>query len=110
METLIGDRVDDFLVGDVIEVKWHEFDAIPEIGTFIGIERGYYLLMTREGNVMPFLINNVIIKKMDAFPIEPLPLTIFLEKIKENKNICILFFSAGALFSLILKHFFYSRI
>lgn len=98
--------MEDFLIGDVIEVKWHEFDATPEVGVFSGTERGYYLLTTATGNIVPFLINNVIIKKLDKMPVTPLPVHIFWENIKENRNICMIFFVTGMFISLIIEQLF----
>ena len=102
--------MDDFFVGDVIEIKWCERDGVSEIGIYSGVERGYCLLTTKEDNTIPFLINSVTINKLDGFPTEPLPLDTFLQDIKENRNICILFFSMGALFSLLIQYFFYGYI
>jgi len=93
--------MDDFFVGDIIEVTWNERDGVPEIGVYSGIERGFCLLTTKEGNVIPFLISGVTIKKIDGFPVEPLPLDAFLQGIKENKNICILFFVVGTISGII---------
>ena len=93
--------MDDFFVGDVIAVTWHERDSVPEIGIYSGVERGFCLLTTKEGKVIPFLINNVTINKLDRFPDEPLPLDTFLLGVKENKNICILFFVIGTISGII---------
>ncbi|MBC8410912.1 MAG: hypothetical protein H8E12_19680 [Rhodobacteraceae bacterium] len=96
----------DLLVGDVIEVRWHEFDTTPEIGVFAGMERGYCLLTTRSGHTVPFLINSVIIKKLDEMPRKPLPMETFFENIKENKSACMIFFVAGGFVSFVIERLF----